>query len=50
MNNFYSVWQLKDINFHEKLSLLWDFFKRHVAAFFEASVWKKSVFYVLSPQ
>ena len=34
---FYSVWYLKDIVFHESLSLLWDSFKQHVAAFFEAS-------------
>ena len=29
---------LKKIAFHESVSLLWDCFKRHVAAFFEASV------------
>ena len=35
---FYSVWYLKDIVFHESLSLPQDSFKQHVAAFFEVSV------------
>ena len=41
MNVFYSMWYLKDITFHEKSTWLWDFFERHVAAFFEASVLKE---------
>ena len=32
MSVFYSTWYLKEIVFHESLSLLWDCFKRHVAA------------------
>ena len=38
MNAFYSVWYLKNIAFHESLSLLWYCFKSHVATFFEAGV------------
>ena len=38
MNVFYSMGYLKEIAFHESLSLLLDSFKRHVATFFEASV------------
>ena len=34
INIFYSMWWLEGIAFHESLSLLWDFFKRYVAAFF----------------
>ena len=50
MNVFYSMWYLKDIAFQESLSLLWDCFERHVAAFFEASALQEYVFYALSPQ
>ena len=38
---FYSMCYLKEIAFHESLSLLWDCLKRHVAAFFEASVFQE---------
>ena len=37
--------------FYEKLRLLWDFFKDHVAVIFEATVLKKvRILYELSPQ
>ena len=36
--------------FYESLSLPWDLFKRHVAAFLKPVFWKKSVFYAISPQ
>ena len=35
---FFSMWELEDIHFHNSSSLLWDWFSRHVIAFFEANV------------
>ena len=32
---------MEDIAFHESLSILLDFFKRHVASFFKANVLKE---------
>ena len=41
------MWYLEDIT---KITVTLKFFKRHVATFFEVVVWKKSLFYALSPQ
>ena len=48
MNAFYSMWQPEDITFHESLSLPWDFFKRHVAAFFEDRLKEVGILCVIS--
>ena len=39
-NVFYSMEQLEDISFHNKLSLLWDCFNLHLVTFFEVTVLK----------
>ena len=38
---FYSMWLLEDVSFSQSLSLLWDFFNRHIVVFVETSVLKK---------
>ena len=40
-NDFYSMWQLEDNIFYTILLFIWDFFKRHIVAFFGASVLKE---------
>ena len=40
-NVFYSTWWLEDITFLKSFSLHWNFFNRHVAVYFEASVLKE---------
>ena len=41
MNVFCSMWKLEDVIFSKSLSLLWDFFNRHIVVFFETSVLKE---------
>ena len=41
MNVFCSMWYLEDVIFSKSLSLLWNFFNRHIVVFFEISVLKE---------